>query len=91
MALVDLWRGCPGFRGESKVSTWMYSIARFASLRVVRHRWPSQVTVTDDVPELGRAIGGWEDLSSSRQVVLSAIAALPGDQREALLLHLEGA
>jgi RNA polymerase sigma factor (sigma-70 family) len=90
VALVDLWRGCGGFRGDAKASTWIYAIARSAALRVVRRRWPEHVSVRADLADLAATPPHWEDLSSTRQVVVDAIAALPVDQREALLLHVEG-
>jgi RNA polymerase sigma-70 factor (ECF subfamily) len=32
----DVWRGLPGFRGESSLRTWVYRLARHAALRYKR-------------------------------------------------------
>ncbi|HTQ55897.1 MAG TPA: sigma-70 family RNA polymerase sigma factor [Bryobacteraceae bacterium] len=37
-ALVRVWRGLPGFRAESSLSTWIYAITRNTCLTALRRR-----------------------------------------------------
>ena len=36
--LVRVWKGLPGFRAESSLSTWIYAITRNACLTALRRR-----------------------------------------------------
>ncbi len=82
-ALRDIWRGLASFRGEAAVSTWMYTVARRSSLRSLR-RLPA--------PDPDRAPSvdpGPENAVATREAVRWALGRLPGDAREALLLHTQ--
>jgi RNA polymerase sigma-70 factor, ECF subfamily len=87
------------FRHRSKFSTWLYAIARNLAVdsarrgRLRNHPSIDQKT-GDDGLTLGERIAGNEpepDRASTstrlRKDLLSAIAALPGDQREVFLLR----
>ena len=39
-ALVRIWKGLPGFRGQSSLSTWIYTITRNACLTMLRRSGP---------------------------------------------------
>ena len=39
-ALVRIWKGLPGFRGQSSLSTWIYAITRNACLTMLRRSGP---------------------------------------------------
>ncbi len=36
---VDVWRGLPGWRGDSSMRAWAYRIAHHAAVRVMRDPW----------------------------------------------------
>jgi RNA polymerase sigma-70 factor, ECF subfamily len=36
---VDVWKGLPGFRGESSLRSWAYRVARNAALRLRQEAW----------------------------------------------------
>jgi RNA polymerase sigma-70 factor, ECF subfamily len=48
--LVRVWKGLPAFRGESSLSTWIYSITRNACLTALRRREISAVSLDDPAP-----------------------------------------
>jgi len=60
--LVRVWKGLPGFRAESKLSTWIYTITRNACLTALRRREIQPVSLDESVPrrEAERsAAGDW--------------------------------
>ena len=90
---LEVWSGAANFRGESKISSWIFGIARFKSLEAIRSRSRlkrSRVISTDNdvisqVPDhnlTGTQLEGRQTL----QRVAAVMQRLPGDQREALEL-----
>lgn len=87
------------FRGESKVSTWLYKIARNLCIdhrRGMRHRGHASLDAptNGDGPSLGERLpsdarGAHESLVDEdlRARILAAVEALPDDQREVFLLR----
>ena len=94
----EIWRAADSFRGESKVSTWIFGIAHFKTLTAVRHRGSKRMSnVIPTNVETLHQFAGEEDPSQSvaaRQALreaLEAIERLPESQREVLKLSvLEG-
>ena len=86
---VDVLRGIEGFRGEARLTSWLFRIAVRASLRVA-----SRARRRDDVAsdELVGEVAGGEDpsvTSAQRDAaarILNAIASLPGPQRAVIAL-----
>jgi len=87
------------FRGESKVSTWLYRIARNLCIdhrRRMRHRGHASLDapVGGDGPSLGERLPG-QARPADREIVggdlrariLAAVEGLPEDQREVFLLR----
>jgi RNA polymerase sigma-70 factor, ECF subfamily len=83
-----IWRGLGGFKGEAKLSTWIHRIARNVALQNARKgkvetvplEQISEKTATDctaDAAERGLI----------REAVGAALAELPQEQREALVLN----
>jgi RNA polymerase sigma-70 factor (ECF subfamily) len=48
--LVRVWKGLPGFRAESKLSTWIYTITRNACLTALRRREIQPVSLDESAP-----------------------------------------
>ncbi len=85
-AFVRAWRSLRRFRGESAVGTWLYRIVTRRCLDVIAARRP-----TEELPELQLAGGEQPDEALERReglrAVTRAVAALPGEQRAALVLR----
>lgn len=90
-AFVRAWRALPSFNGDSRLSTWLHSVAVHAALDRVRGQARREARIEPGVDldryaaEVGRAMPG-ADLDLER-----AIAALPDGAREVVILHyIEG-
>ncbi|GBF17571.1 ECF RNA polymerase sigma factor SigW [Rhodococcus sp. Br-6] len=84
--LTSAWQNLHKFRGEAKVSTWLYRIAANASLAIVRKR---KDTVADDfdVIELEDPAPMTADRVADVDAVRRALAELPEDFRVAIVLR----
>jgi RNA polymerase sigma-70 factor (ECF subfamily) len=87
---VKIWRGARGFKGKSKVSTWIYRIAvnHCLSYRAKRR---TRVESLDEIQEKGGVPEGIkveEDTERERRagLVRDAVYELPERQRMALIL-----
>ncbi len=82
------YRALPGFRGDARITTWIYRIAIRAALRVRARRRPSEPLD----PELPG--GGGEEAMASREEarrLAAAMGRLPAEQRAVLsLFALDG-
>ena len=84
-AFLRAFRGLRMFRGEASFSTWMTRIAVNAALDIVRRRPPHAPVAADAVPAGSDPTD--EVVRRDRQRrVQQAIAALPADQRAAVVL-----
>ena len=83
--LTSAWQNLHKFRGDAKVSTWLYRIAANASLAIVRKR---KETVDDfDVIELEDPAPMTADRVADVDAVRRALAELPEDFRVAIVLR----
>ena len=84
--LTSAWQNLHKFRGDAKVSTWLYRIAANASLAIVRKR---KDTVVDDfdVIELEDPAPMTADRVADVDAVRRALAELPEDFRVAIVLR----
>lgn len=86
--MLSAWKSAAGFRGDSKVFTWLLSIARNRAINTYRKRKPSVVAL-DDVFDLhGNDTGPLEQVERNdlRTAVARALRHLPETQREVLIL-----
>jgi RNA polymerase sigma-70 factor (ECF subfamily) len=90
-AFVRAWRSLPSFNGDSRLSTWLHSVAVNAALDRVRARSRREARLDRNVDleryaaEVGRAMPE-ADLDLER-----AVASLPEGAREIVILHyIEG-
>lgn len=92
-AFVQAWRHLDRFRGDAAVFTWLYRIGVNEGL--ARRRKRSLETVELDSPSAAAVSEGRRDLqpeaaadaTDTRDRVLAALAALPLDFREAVVLR----
>lgn len=94
-ALLAAYRGAAGFRGDALVSTWLHRIVVNACLDRLRRRAtrPQSPLPDSGEPAGGAGPAGGRDPIAEREtavVVQAALAALPAEQRLALVLvHLQ--
>jgi RNA polymerase sigma-70 factor (ECF subfamily) len=85
-AFVRAYKALPDFRGQAQVRSWLYRIATNLALNAVtrRREYPQQ-----SLPEVAarRSPERETELAMMRDDLESAIAQLPTDQREALVLR----
>ena len=55
-ALVRIWKGLPGFRGQSSLSTWIFAIARNACLTALARRAASPRVASLEDPSARHAL-----------------------------------
>ncbi|MEA2662523.1 MAG: hypothetical protein QOH08_2095 [Chloroflexota bacterium] len=97
-ALVSAWRSLPGFEGTS-FKAWLFRIARNRAIDLLRAR-KRRAELPLDPPDDGDGDPGWaepvaggpepSDIASGREslaAVEAALALLPVEQRDALLLR----
>ena len=85
---IKVWRALPRYDGRASMSTWIYTIARNASLSALRARRPHSsfsdpgvieaVEATNPVPSA--------DLSVDRAAVRRVVDQLPTKQRQVVML-----
>jgi len=86
--MVAAWKGAGTFRGESRVSTWLFGIARYKALNAVRQ--PQPVTVDVEIASQVAASGeGPQEVvqrHSLEKTVRSALQELTPEHREVVEL-----
>ena len=90
-ALISAFRRADQFRGDSAVTTWLHRIVVNASLDRLRRKSVRRTSVLPDDDENlpGRVVADPNDALDRREtqlVISAALAELPVDQREAILL-----
>jgi len=85
---IKVWRALPGFDGRASMSTWIYTIARNASLSALRAR-RQQSSLSD--PEVMQAVESLDPVPSAdamvdRAAILRLVDQLPTKQRQVIML-----
>jgi RNA polymerase sigma-70 factor (ECF subfamily) len=91
-ALVTAWQQLPGFRADSRFSTWLYQIVtRRALNRITRTRTTESLDLLGDVRDAGDEPSQHTERDLTVDAVTDAVTALPPPQRVAIVLrHFEG-
>ena len=90
---IKVWRALPGFDGRASMSTWMYTIARNASLSALRARRPQSSLSDPEVMEAVEAINPVPpaDIIADRAAIRQLVDQLPTKQRQVVMLfYMEG-
>jgi RNA polymerase sigma-70 factor (ECF subfamily) len=88
--VLQLWKSFPSFRGESKITTWMYRIA--LNTAISGYRKQSRYVKTEDLRELHLNIsdaGGSEGYDEEFQNLHGAIRQLTEIERAMIMMALE--
>ena len=86
--MTNVWHSLPSFRGEAKISTWVYRIAVNTAL-VYRKKWKHG----EELPEIVDATPCAHSTLEERErlaALHAAIATLPDQDRLVITLLLEG-
>ncbi len=87
---LKCWMALKGFRGESSLSTWLYTIATNDALMVLRKRKSAIRTDPDDIGSLLASLpegDTWFDGDDAQMRFQDAILRLPEKQRLVFLLR----
>lgn len=86
--MMAAWRGAGNFRGESRVLTWLLSIARNRAINVYRKHTPDTVSLDEEIDMHGTDTGPLEKVVKLDQskMVRHAMETLPEHHREILTL-----
>jgi len=88
--MYQLWKSYPQFKGESKLSTWIYKVALNTAITHVRRdtRRPQSVELRESIPH---ATDINADVSRNEEVHLlyDAVDTLTAVDKAIILLHLE--
>jgi len=83
---VRIWKGLPGYRGQSSLSTWIYAIARNACL-TARRRYAARPALSLDEPAVRQAAEARNAWALRKQTDLdSLVALLPEKYRQVVTL-----
>jgi RNA polymerase sigma-70 factor (ECF subfamily) len=86
--LFQAWKGFPGFRGESKFSTWLYRISLNTLLTTQRKANRVQYRETVDDAPLADVHDALKNENS--RLLRQAVRRLPETERAIITLHLDG-
>ena len=87
--VLQLWKSFSSFRGEAKISTWMYRIA--LNTAISRFRKKTRLVKTEDLRELHLNISdsGGDDREENFQKLQWAIRQLSEIERAMIMMALE--
>lgn len=83
--VYQLWKAYPGFKAESKLSTWMYRIALNTAISIYR-KPRLKVTYPDELPEQVAAGTG---SSQNEDRLFNALRTLTDAEKAVISLYLE--
>lgn len=88
---LQVWKGLPGFRGESNVDTWAYRVALNTALAWRRGSDNRATKLPQDAGDAVTQVAGAVDSENLAATVLDQfLASLPEATRAVMLLHLDG-
>ncbi|MCQ9635956.1 sigma-70 family RNA polymerase sigma factor [Chryseobacterium sp. WG14] len=87
---IQLWKSFPGFKGESKFSTWMYRVALNTAITLFRSPGNRKMkTVEVDVSSLTIEYQNYEDDEHQLKKMYEAIYKLSDVEKALIMLYLE--
>jgi RNA polymerase sigma-70 factor (ECF subfamily) len=91
---MALWTALPRFRGESSERTWVYRVAHNTALTFTASRRRRKGRELPDEPRQEPAFAASQEREAierqRRNLLWTAVQALPVDERQIVVLHLEG-
>jgi RNA polymerase sigma-70 factor, ECF subfamily len=88
---LELWKSFKSFKGDSKISTWIYRIALNTSMNYKRNNEKNRMLFTDDIMqfEIREWINEQPDTSQS-EILYQCIEELNKLNKAIILLYLDG-
>ena len=89
--IFELWKSFPGFKGDSKVSTWLYRVALNVSLKTKRKRDNNKLIFVDNILTYDRSvfINTSDDKASDISKLYKCIEDLNPLNKAIILLYLD--
>ncbi len=88
--MTAVWHGANDFRGGSRVSSWIFGIARYKAIDVsrIRQRTPQSVPLEDSSSLAAEGLTPFESVCAQQRGAIArrALALLSHEHREALFL-----
>lgn len=85
--VYQLWKSYPGFKGESKFSSWMYRIALNTAIAVYR-KPKLKMVYPDELPETVHYAAG-NNSSENQERLFEALRILTDAEKAVISLYLE--
>jgi RNA polymerase sigma-70 factor (ECF subfamily) len=84
--MFEVWKGASRFKGASRVSTWIFGIARHKALSAMRRSSPLTVEVEDalKLPDSAELQDDMLSTRDTRDAVLKALSRLTDQHREVM-------
>ncbi|MXV15611.1 RNA polymerase sigma factor [Hufsiella ginkgonis] len=86
--VFQLWKAFPAFKGNARVSTWMYRIALNTAIASFRKKKPD-ITYPDALPDLHEEPRVNEEQALRQDQLFNAIARLDDSEKALITLYLE--
>lgn len=85
--IANLWKAYPGFKGNSKISSWMYRVSLNTAITWLRdYQKQKHVEYTNFIPHVSED----DELERMHEQLYSAIGHLGKIDRAIIMLQLEG-
>lgn len=85
--VYQLWKSYPAYKGEAKISSWMYRIALNTAMAGFRRKRPS-VNYPGNIPDRAQEPGD-EEQEHRRQLFWQALKQLNDGEKALIMLYLE--
>ena len=88
--VVQLWRAIPKFRGESKLTTWMYRVA--LNTAISDYRKQQRTVATTKLDFINKEVADYNSNSDTEEklnLLYEAIKQLPEIEKAIVMLYLE--
>ena len=87
--LIRLWKSYPGFKNQSKFSTWLYRVALNSAIDIIRKQYlqPVHIELSKTeyrIPDPEQSVG-----SDKKEILYQAISYLSEVEKAIILLYLE--
>jgi len=87
--IIQLWKSFPSFRGESKLSTWMYRIALNTAISHLRTKNRKPQTIGLDIELMDLSDAADPEKKEKQELLFKAISLLSELEKALALLYLE--